>query len=195
MFFNLPLATRLILQGWATVPAEEFRLAAALSLGPRQSFRILEMPMLARALPGAFLVVFLICLTSFAVVLTLGGGPRATTIELAIYQAFRLDFDLSRAALLALIQVAIGLGAALLTLRLGRMPDPGRGLDRPLRRWDSAGLPAPARRRRHRGCRRVPACAPRRDPCPRPARPRHPAGRDLPGRRSARWPSRSPPPR
>lgn len=136
VFFNLPLATRLLLQGWAGIPAEQFRLAASLSLGPWQQFRRLEAPMLARILPGAAMVVFLICLTSFAVVLTLGGGPRATTIELAIYQAFRLDFDLSRAALLALLQAGIGLVAALLALRLGRLPEPGRTLDRPLRRWD-----------------------------------------------------------
>ena len=29
VFFNLPLAVRLILQGWAEVPAERFRLAAS----------------------------------------------------------------------------------------------------------------------------------------------------------------------
>ena len=139
VFFNLPLATRLLLHGWSTIPAEELRLAAALSLGPRQTFRILELPMLARTLPGALVIVFLICLTSFAVVLTLGGGPRATTIELAIYQSFRLDFDLSRAALLALVQVGVGLAAALAALSLGRLPQPGRGLDHPFRRWDSNG--------------------------------------------------------
>jgi thiamine transport system permease protein len=60
--------------------------------------------MLREVCPARFLVIFLICLTSFAVALTLGGGPRATTVELAIYQAFRFDFDLGRAALLALVQ-------------------------------------------------------------------------------------------
>jgi thiamine transport system permease protein len=43
--------------------------------------------MLRAVLPGAVLLVFLLCMTSFAVALTLGGGPRATTVELAIYQA------------------------------------------------------------------------------------------------------------
>ena len=52
------------------------------------------------------MLVFLLCMTSFAVALTLGGGPRATTLELAIYQAVRFDFDLGRAAWLALIQFA-----------------------------------------------------------------------------------------
>ena len=35
--------------------------------------------MLREVLPGAFVLVFLLCMTSFAVALTLGGGPRATT--------------------------------------------------------------------------------------------------------------------
>ena len=32
VFFNLPLATRLILQGWLAIPAERFRLAASLGI-------------------------------------------------------------------------------------------------------------------------------------------------------------------
>ena len=118
VFFNLPLATRLILQGWQDIPAERFRLAAQLGFGPRDIFRTLERPMLARVLPGAGAVIFAICLSSFAVALTLGGGPRATTVELAIYQAFRFDFDLGRAALLASVQIALVGMAALIALPL-----------------------------------------------------------------------------
>ncbi|MCB2105580.1 MAG: thiamine/thiamine pyrophosphate ABC transporter permease ThiP, partial [Rhodobacteraceae bacterium] len=97
VFFNLPLAIRLLLQAWLAIPAERFRLAASLGMGPAEVARFLERPMLRETLPGVFVAVFLICLTSFAVALTLGGGPRATTVELAIYQAFRFDFDLGRA--------------------------------------------------------------------------------------------------
>ncbi|SFR10337.1 thiamine/thiamine pyrophosphate ABC transporter permease ThiP [Poseidonocella sedimentorum] len=138
VFFNLPLATRLILHGWLAVPSERFRLAAQLDLPPIAVFRLIEWPMLRRILPGAFAIIFVICLTSFAVALTLGGGPRAITIELAIYQAFRFDFDLSRAATLALLQLALSGAAALLALRLTVADAMGGGLDRPLRRWDSA---------------------------------------------------------
>jgi thiamine transport system permease protein len=87
-------------------------------------------------------VVFAICLTSFAVALTLGGGPRATTIELAIYQAFRFDYDLGRAALLSGIQLLLTATAALLALRLSRGEGFGAGLDRTLKRWDSTTLAA-----------------------------------------------------
>jgi len=101
VFFNLPLATRILLNGWSAIPAERFRLAETLGLPPSATFRHIELPMLRDLLPGAFVVVFLLCMSSFVISLTFGGGPRATTLELALYQALRFDFDLGRAALLA----------------------------------------------------------------------------------------------
>jgi thiamine transport system permease protein len=133
VFFNLPLAIRLILQGWLAIPAERFRLAASLNMPVG---RLLEWPMLRSVVPGAFLVIFLICLTSFAVALTLGGGPRATTVELAIYQALRFDFDLGRAAMLATIQFGLCAIAAALVWRVTALDGLGAGLDRVVQRWD-----------------------------------------------------------
>jgi thiamine transport system permease protein len=137
VFFNLPLATRIILQGWQSIPAERFRLAASLGMTSTDVMRHLEWPMLRAMLPGALMVIFAICLSSFAVALTLGGGPRATTVELAIYQAFRFDFDLGRAAVLASIQLALVTLAALAALRVTQAGGFGAGLDRSLRRFDA----------------------------------------------------------
>ncbi len=139
VFFNLPLATRLILQGWLSIPAERFRLAASLGFTAADIARTLERPMLRAVLPGAFLVIFLICTTSFAVALALGGGPRGTTVELAIYQAFRFDFDLGKAALLSLIQVAICGVAAVLVSQVALPSGFGGGLDRIVSRMDARG--------------------------------------------------------
>ncbi len=139
VFLNLPFAVRMILSGWQDIPAERFRLAAALGLGPVQVFRHLEWPMLREVLPGAGMVVFLICLTSFAVALTLGGGPGATTLELAIYQALLFDFDLGRAATLAAVQFGL---CAVTVAVLSRLVVPsgfGAGLDRVPVRWDTRG--------------------------------------------------------
>jgi thiamine transport system permease protein len=130
VFLNLPLAVRMVLQGWQSIPAERFRLARSLGFGPWETFRHLEAPMLREVLPGVGLVVLLICLTSFAVVLTLGGGPAATTIELAIWQAVRFDFDLARAAGLAGVQVLISGGVALVAWWIVRPAGFGAGLDR-----------------------------------------------------------------
>ena len=139
VFFNLPLATRMLLQGWQTIPAERFRLAAQLRLTPWAVFRTLEWPLIRQVLPGAAALIFVLCLTSFAVALTLGGGPRATTVELAIYQAFRFDFDLGRAALLSLVQLGLAGAAAVAALSLIPALSLGGGLDRPQDRWDARG--------------------------------------------------------
>ncbi len=139
VFFNMPLATRLILQGWQAIPAEQFRLSAQLGLPAGVVQRTLEWPVLRQVVPGAFALVFVICLTSFAVALTLGGGPRATTIELAIYQAFRFDFDLGRAAALSMLQLVVAGGAAVLALWVLPPIAVQMGRDRPVRRWDSQG--------------------------------------------------------
>ncbi len=144
VFFNLPLCTRLVLQGWLAIPPEHFRLAAQLGLSPGDVARRIEAPMLRGVLPGAFVLVFLLCMTSFAVALTLGGGPRATTVELAIYQAIRFDFDLGRAAWLALIQFGLCASVAALALRFATDVDFGASLGGAVRRWDAdrAGLRA-----------------------------------------------------
>lgn len=132
VFLNLPLATRMLLLGWQAIPAERLRLAAALGFPPAAMFRHIEAPMLRATLPGALATVFALCLTSFAVVLILGGGPAATTVELAIWQAVRFDFALPRAATLAGVQFVICAGAALVAYGLMRPAPFAAGLDRRL---------------------------------------------------------------
>ncbi|TRW99653.1 ABC transporter permease subunit [Paracoccus sp. M683] len=129
VFFNLPLSVRLILQGWQAIPAERFRLAESLGFAPGDIARHLERPMLRAVLPGVWLAVFLVCLTSFAVALALGGGPKATTVELAIYQAFRFDFDMGRAATLGLVQVGLCLAAMAIASRVTIPSAFGAGMD------------------------------------------------------------------
>ena len=142
VFFNLPLAVRMVLQGWQAIPAERFRLAAALGFAPSDILRHLERPMLRNVLPGAALVIFTLCLSSFAVALTLGGGPRATTVELAIYQALRFEFDLGRAATLSTVQFALCAGAVLLSLLVAKDAQFGAGLDRRIVPWSGLGRPS-----------------------------------------------------
>lgn len=133
VFLNLPLAVRMVLQGWQSIPAERFRLAASLN---GSVWRLLELPMLARVVPSAFAAIFLICLTSFSVALILGGGPNATTVELAIYQAVRFEFALDRAAMLAGVQCLMSLIAAIAAWRLAGIARQGAGLGRVIARYD-----------------------------------------------------------
>ncbi len=107
VFFNLPLSARVLLQALDGVPDAHWRLAAQLGMPLGARVRHIEWPALLRPLPGLVTLVFTLCFTSFAIVLTLGGGPRATTVEVAIYQALRFDFDLPLAVALALVQLLL----------------------------------------------------------------------------------------
>ncbi|EKT60118.1 thiamine transporter membrane protein [Providencia sneebia DSM 19967] len=105
VFFNMPLATRMLLQSLENISTEQRQIAAQLGLNEWQQFRILEWPYIRRQMLPTAALIFMLCFASFATVLALGGGPAATTIELAIYQALSYDFDPARAAVLALIQL------------------------------------------------------------------------------------------
>lgn len=137
VFFNLPLAVRLLLTAWAAIPTENWRLAGELGLSSAQVFRFVEWPALRNALPCVAAVVFFLCFTSFAVVLTLGGGPRATTVEVAIFQALRLDFDVGRAVTLAAVQLGLCLAIASLLFAARRSVPIDPGLERPWPRPDT----------------------------------------------------------
>src|SRR5262245_17167168 len=80
VFFNLPLATRLFLEALDTVPADQWRLASQLGMRAGAAFRLVEWPVLRASMPGVAGLVFMLCITSFTIVLTLGGGPRATPL-------------------------------------------------------------------------------------------------------------------
>jgi thiamine transport system permease protein len=107
VFFNMPLVARLVLSRLEAIPEENRRLAAQLGFDARAEFRLLTWPALRASLPAIASLVFLLCTASFAVVLTLGGGPAATTLEVAIYQALRFDYDPGRAVALAIMQLAL----------------------------------------------------------------------------------------
>ncbi|MHB2267692.1 thiamine/thiamine pyrophosphate ABC transporter permease [Aliihoeflea sp. PC F10.4] len=129
-FFNLPLATRLLLAALDTVPNDRWRLASQLGLGSWATFRIVEWPVLRAALPGVAGLVFMLCVTSFTIVLILGGGPRATTLEVAIYQALRFDFAPARAVALVAVQIALTLAIVVALKRIGAdlAPDTAIGM-------------------------------------------------------------------
>ncbi len=107
VFFNMPLAARILLVNLEGIPSENWRLAKQLGLGPTSVFRFIEWPAIRGQLPSLALLIFTLCFTSFAIVMTLGGGPKATTIEVAIYQALRFDFDITLAVALGSVQLVI----------------------------------------------------------------------------------------
>lgn len=115
VFFNFPLCARLVLASLERLPGEYWLLASNLGLTSRDVFRHVEWPEIRRQIPGMAGLVLMLAATSFTLVLLLGGGPAATTLEVAIYQALRFDFDPPRAVSLALVQIVLT-GALLILL-------------------------------------------------------------------------------
>ncbi len=115
VFFNMPLASRVFLQSLENIPSEQWRLAHQLGIRGSSTFRLIEWPQIRGQIAGLSVLIFTLCFTSFAIVMTLGGGPRATTIEVAIFQALRFDFDIPTAVALACIQLFICLSLTILS--------------------------------------------------------------------------------
>jgi len=106
VLLNGAFAARLFLDRLEAVPVSALKLGRSLGLGPLTRLRVIDLPALLPSVPAIAATVFLVCFTSFAIVLVLGGGPSNQTFEVAIFEAVRLDFDLSGAVRLALIQLA-----------------------------------------------------------------------------------------
>lgn len=109
LFLNIPLMMKYVLEGLNLIPSHQHQLAAQLALKGWDYFRIVEFPVLKGILPYAFMTVFLLCFTSFPIVLMLGGSPKYSTLEVAIYQAVTFEFDFAKAIKLIVVQMVIGL--------------------------------------------------------------------------------------
>jgi len=120
-YLNFPLALRILTQHYQALPLGLERLASQLKFSAWQRFRILELPQLRAPLLSVSILIFILCFNSFAVVLALGGGPSATTFELAIYQALKYQFNLTEALTLAWVQFAIAGVLFALTALLSRV--------------------------------------------------------------------------
>ncbi len=77
VFFNMPMATRLLLQALENIPGEQRQIAAQLGMRGYAFFRLVEWPWLRRHIPAVAALIFMLCFASFATVLSLGGGPES----------------------------------------------------------------------------------------------------------------------
>lgn len=106
-FFNIPLACKIFMQNLATISENEQKLVAVLGLNSFKYFIIVEWNYLRKNIGSVFSLIFMLCFISFSIVLTMGGSPKFSTLEVAIYQAIIFEFNLAKAAILALLQFII----------------------------------------------------------------------------------------
>ena len=107
VYLNASFAARSLLHIFESIPKERYKLAKSLNFSVFKRFLLIEFPAIKLSLKSISSTIFLLCFTSFAIVLTLGGSPSYNTLEVAIYEAVKLDFDIPLALKLALIQLFI----------------------------------------------------------------------------------------
>ena len=118
IFFNAPLMIRVFLPRILSVPDTHWRLARMMGMTAWQQGRWIEFSAMKPLILPMVGLVFLFCFSSFSLVLMLGGGLRVTTLEVEIYAALRIAFDLPMAVALTLLQVGMALGVLVVLLRL-----------------------------------------------------------------------------
>jgi len=107
VYLNASFALRSLLHAFESIPKEKYKLAKSLHFSTLERFLYVEWPALRMTLLSIASTIFLLCFTSFAIVLVLGGSPVYNTLEVAIYEAVKLDFDIALALKLALIQLTV----------------------------------------------------------------------------------------
>ncbi|WP_250655896.1 ABC transporter permease subunit [Alkalimarinus coralli] len=119
IYLNMPFAVRGLYQQLKSIPDSSWKLSVQLKLSRWQRLRIIEWPSLRGTMLVLFGFIFVLCFNSFATVLALGGGPQSTTLEVAIYQALKYDFNIPEALMLAWVQLLIAGGLFLMVSRFG----------------------------------------------------------------------------
>ncbi len=107
VYLNASFASQSLLHAFESIPKEKYKLAKSLHFSTFERLIYVEWPALRTTLLSIASTIFLLCFTSFAIVLVLGGSPAYNTLEVAIYEAIKLDFDIAMALKLALIQLAV----------------------------------------------------------------------------------------
>ncbi len=133
VFFNISVVVRTVGSSWEAHDPRREEAAAALGASPWQVWWTVTLPAIRPAVVSAASVVFLFCATAFGVVLTMG-GLRYANVETEIYLLTTQELDLTGAAALSLLQLAVVVGLLGLSARARRGLAPVRRTPRPLPR-------------------------------------------------------------
>ncbi len=114
IFYNIPLSILIIRSYWNKIGNNMEASSYLLGINKFKTFFTITLRRLLPAILSSFLLIFLYCFHSFAIVLMLGGDPKLTTLEVEIYRRSR-DINLfSSAASLSIYSLLFCLIIALI---------------------------------------------------------------------------------
>ncbi|MBI9100133.1 MAG: iron ABC transporter permease [Spirochaetaceae bacterium] len=109
IFYNFPIAIRIISSLWAKIPRSQMMAAQNLGAGKIRVFRTVTLQQILPAILTSSMIIFIYCFMSFAIILVLGGGPQLSTVEVEVYRLAKVSLDLNKGSSLALIQSTLTL--------------------------------------------------------------------------------------
>lgn len=143
VYLNFPIAFALITSAWSSLsPSQEYA-SRSLGRGALETFFRITLPRLGGTVAASFILIFLYCFSSFAIVMVLGGSPEYSTLEAEIYRRVHVSADMAGGGALALFTFAVT-GALLLVTFPGRRGVRPERRERTLRRARGASLAAAA---------------------------------------------------
>lgn len=107
VFLNFSVYLRLVGEQLKRSDRTEEKVALSLGASRWNALLSITLKKIQPAIFQSFILVFVYCSSSFVVLMLLGGGPRFSGVETAIYQAVKVDLDLPLAVSLATIQVLV----------------------------------------------------------------------------------------
>ena len=105
IFFKHPFATRLFVQNLNNIPKKYYEISESINLSFLGNIFKLELPIIKQSLFAVFSIIFSLCFLSFAIVMALGGNPKNSTLEVAIFQYALFDLNFNKAIILSFIQI------------------------------------------------------------------------------------------
>ena len=107
VLLNTPFAVRIFVQNLNSIPKKYIEVAKSMNFSFWQNYLYLEWPIIRQNFFSIFSIIFILCFLSFAIVMALGGGPRYSTLEVAIYQSIFFELNFNKAIIISFIQIAI----------------------------------------------------------------------------------------
>ena len=123
--FNLAVVIRTVGSSLSALDPDQESAARLLGAGPMGAARRVVLPAVLPAIAASGIVVFLFCLTSFGVIVILGGGS-VSTIEVEIWTRATRQFDISGAGVLCAVQLVAVLATLSVHARITRRTVHGR---------------------------------------------------------------------
>lgn len=114
VFYNASIVLRLVSDAWMRLDPRLPAAARTLGAGPWRAFREVTLPLLLPSILAAAFLVFLFDVSSFGVILILG-GPAFSTLEVEIYNQTLQLLNLPAAAVLSALQIACTLALVILS--------------------------------------------------------------------------------